>query len=158
MKLPSTLKRIEHRVFAGCKDLKVVRFPERLKYLGKFCFSQSGLESVDFPASLRTVSQGSFSQCKNLRSVKFAEGLEALGTDEYQSDGSMWSGAFQESALENVRLPSTLKKIEYRTFAGCENLKAIEFPDGLEYLGKDCFYESGLESINIPPALKTIEA
>ena len=40
----------------------------------------------------------------------------------------------------------------------CKNLKAIELPDGLEYLGNECFYNSGLESIRIPPALKTIEA
>ena len=158
VKLPSTLKRIEHRVFTGCKNLKVVRFPERLEYLGKFCFSQSGLESVDFPASLRTISQGSFSQCKNLRSAKFAEGPEALGTDERQRDGTMWSGAFQESALESVRLPSTLRKIAYRTFAGCRSLKAIELPDRLECIGKYCFSESGLESIKTPSALRTIDA
>ena len=87
---------------------------------------------MDFPASLRTVSQGSFSQCENLRSAKFAEGLEVLGTDKSQRGGSMWSGAFQESALESVRLPSTLKRIGYSAFAGCRNLKAIELPDGLE--------------------------
>ena len=39
----------------------------------------------------------------------------------------------------------------------CKNLKAIELPDGLEYLGNECFYNSGLESIRIPPTLKTIE-
>ena len=87
---------------------------------------------MDFPASLRTVSQGSFSQCENLRSAKFAEGLEVLGTDKSQRGGSMWSGAFQESALESVRFPSTLKRIEHSAFAECENLKIIELPDGLE--------------------------
>ena len=51
----------------------------------------------------------------------------------------MWSGAFQESALESVRLPSTLRRITYRTFTRCRNLKVIELPDGLEYLGKYCF-------------------
>ena len=94
---------------------------------------------MDFPASLRTISQGSFSECKNLRSARFAEGLEVLGTDKSQRGGSMWSGAFQESALESVRLPSTLKRIGYSAFTGCRNLKAIELPDGLEYLGEECF-------------------
>ena len=71
--------------------------------------------------------------------MRFAEGLEVLGTDESQRDGSMWSGAFQESALENVRLPSTLKRIEYGAFMGCESLKTAKLPDGLEYLGNECF-------------------
>lgn len=38
VKFPSTLKRIGNNAFAGCKNLRVVRFPERLEYLGKFCF------------------------------------------------------------------------------------------------------------------------
>ena len=136
---PSTLKRIEDCAFDDCEDLKTVRFPERLEYLGRFCFSNTGLKSVDFPASLRMVSQGSFSWCKSLKSVRFAEGLEVLGTDERQSDDTTWVGAFQKSVLESIRLPSTLKRMGHRTFMGCGNLKAIELPDRLEYLGKECF-------------------
>ena len=158
IRIPPALKTIETRTFYDCKNLSRVEFSEGLEHLGELCFWQTGLESVDFPASLRTISQGSFSECKNLKSARFAEGLEVLGTYESQRDIIMWNGAFQKSALESVILPSTLKRIAYRTFTGCKNLTAVELPDGLEYLGKDCFYESGLESINIPPALKTIEA
>ena len=57
-----------------------------------------------------------------------------------------------------MRLPSTLKRIGHSTFRACENLKAIELPNGLEYIGVNCFSESELESIKIPPAVKTIEA
>ena len=64
--LPSTLKRIEYCAFMGCKNLKAVRFPEGLEYLGVGCFYRTGLESVEFPASLRTISQASFSECESL--------------------------------------------------------------------------------------------
>ena len=128
---PSTLKRVEYCAFMGCENLKAVCLPEGLEYLGIGCFLGTGIENIEFPASLRIISQASFSWCKNLKSVKFAEGLEALGTDERRRDGSMWSGAFQESALESVILPSTLRRIAYRTFTRCRNLKAIELPDGL---------------------------
>ena len=33
----------------------------------------------------------------------------------------------------------------------------VELPDGLEYLGKECFEKSGLESIKTPSTLKVIE-
>ena len=125
------MKTIEARAFYGYKNLKHVAFSEGLERLGELCFSQSGLESVEFPASLRTVSKGSFSQCENLKSARFAEGLEVLGADWDANNKMTWYGAFQESALESVRLPSTLKKIAYRTFAGCKNLKTVELPDGL---------------------------
>ena len=42
-----------------------------------------------------------------------------LGVDEYRSDGSLYDGIFQESTLESVTFPSTLKKIEYRAFKDC---------------------------------------
>ena len=72
---------------------------------------------------------------KPLRSVVLNEGLEALGTDEYDEKGERYFGAFQESGLESVRFPSTLKRIEYRAFLDCKRLKFVSFPEGLEYIG-----------------------
>ena len=54
-------------------------------------------------------------------------------------------------------MPSTLKRIEYNTFYGCENLKSINLPERLEYIGKKCFQESALESVTLPLLLKVIE-
>ena len=68
-----------------------------------------------------------------------------MGTDQYPEDGRMWCGVFEESTLESVRLPTTLKRIEYSTFEDCKNLKSIEFPNKLEYIGKRCFKGSALE-------------
>lgn len=156
MRLPSTLKRIAHRAFMDCKALRTVSFPTGLEHLGKSCFSGAGLESVELPASLRTVSQAAFSLCRHLKSAKFAEGLEALGTEDYAQAGG-WYGAFEKSALENVELPSTLKRIEFATFSGCGDLKDILLPEGLEYIGKECFYKSGLKSVRLPLGLRRIE-
>lgn len=50
------------------------------------------------------------------------DGLEALGTNERTDDGYQSCGAFERSALEQVRLPSTLKRIEANTFCDCRRL------------------------------------
>ena len=71
--------------------------------------------------------------------MKFGEGLEVLGTDECQSNGRRYYGVFQGSAVEQVDLPRTLKRVEYSAFAGCKGLKLILLPENLEYLGKWCF-------------------
>ena len=71
--------------------------------------------------------------------MRFSEGLEGLGTDEYDDDGTLFYGVFEESALENVWLPSTLKRIEYSVFSDCRNLKNINLPETIEYIGKCCF-------------------
>ena len=66
VEFPSTLKRIEHSAFAGCKNLKAVCLPEGLEYLGIGCFLGTGIENIEFPASLRIISQASFSWCESL--------------------------------------------------------------------------------------------
>lgn len=110
---------------------------------------------MEFPASLRTIWQASFYSCKNLKTVKFNEGLEVLGTDEYFNDKSYY-GVFEESSVERVKLPSTLKRIEYGAFEYCTNLKSIWLPDALEYIGKESFLRSGFGKIMIPKTVKSI--
>ena len=110
-----------------------------------------------FPASLREISQGAFAACKCLRTVEFGEGLETLGTDQYPDTGEVWLGLFEGSTLENIKLPSTLKRIEDRVFKDCKSLKSVSLPERLEYVGKWCFSGSALVSINYPSALKTVE-
>lgn len=96
------------------------------------------------------ISQGVFCGCKHLRTIRFAEGLEVLGTDEYLDGGGTWCGVFQESALENVKLPFTLKRIEYNAFKNCKGLRHIWLPNSLEYVGKQCFFGSRLLNLQIP--------
>lgn len=79
---------------------------------------------MTFPDSLRTVAQGAFSGCRSLRKAVLNEGLEVLGTDE-QDDCKAQCGVFQESTLEDVRLPTTLRRIGLRTFADCRSLARI---------------------------------
>ena len=77
------------------------------------------------------------------------EGLETLGTDEYTPNGRPWYGVFQDSALVNVRLPSTLRRIEYYAFQNCRRLKGITLPEKLEHVGQYCFWGSGLRLIRV---------
>ena len=60
-----------------------------------------------------------------LKHVELNEGLETLGTDEYPGQNDYYSGVFESSAVEDVRLPATLKVIEYGAFAECASLKNI---------------------------------
>ena len=144
--LPSTLKRIEHGAFCFCKELKSISLPERLEFIGRNCFNQSGLEFIELPSSLRTILRSAFAECKRLKTVKFDEGLEVLGADDKEPQ----SGVFQESAVEDVRLPHTLKRIEHNVFNNCKNLRSITLPDFLEYIGNSCFWGSGLADVQIP--------
>ena len=58
--------------------------------------------------------------------------------------------------MEEVVLPSTLRRIEYSAFLRCANLKHIRLPEELEKIGKYCFAESGIEEIAIPTSVTEI--
>ena len=144
IELPSTLKIIEVSTFSGCKNLKSVEFSEGLERIELGAFRESGLERVTLPRSLRVLAQAAFAKCENLKTVVLNEGLEALGTDEYSASGGMRHGVFGYSAVQDIHLPSTLKRIEYSTFEGCKDLRELALPDGLEFIGKRCFCNCGI--------------
>ena len=59
--------------------------------------------------------------------------------------------------LEEIILPSTLKKIDANAFWGCGNLKSIELPEGVEYVGDFAFDQCWeLKEITLPSTLKEI--
>ena len=148
----SLLRAIGIEAFYGCCSLRAIDLPDGLEEIGIDAFRGSGLESVATPRSVERIHQGAFCECRNLRRAVLNEGLEVLGTDKYTGSGIPFCGVFQESAVEDVRLPSTLKRIEYYAFQNCKNLKKIVLPDKLEYVGQYCFWGSELQKVWIPKA------
>ena len=65
--------------------------------------------------------------------------------------------AFKCSTIKNIKLPSTLKRIESRIFEDCTNLKSLVIPNGVECIGEECFEHSGIEEITLPGTLKEID-
>lgn len=51
-----------------------------------------------------------------------------LGTNVLARDRKTEHGAFEDCALEQVALPTTLERIQFRAFAGCGRLVAITLP------------------------------
>ena len=143
----SVLKTIGEDAFRWCTNLTKITFPEGLEKIELDAFAGSGLENVELPASLRMVSQCTFRACKSLKVVRFNEGLEVLGTDEYADGRGSLLGVFEDSSIESVKLPTTLKRIECNVFKNCKNLKNIKLPDSLEYIGTQCFFGSGLTKV-----------
>ena len=58
-----------------------------------------------------------------------------LGKDEYPN-GKELCGVFENSAIEDIKLPTTLKRIEYSAFKNCKCLKRVYLPEKLEYIGR----------------------
>ena len=88
--------------------------------------------------------------------MQLNEGLEKLGAKETVNGREYEGSVFEWSGVQHIRIPSTLKRLEPETFWLCKNLKSVEIPNGVEYIGKDCFKSSGVEKITLPGTLKEI--
>ena len=98
--LPHTLRKIEYNTFKGCTRLKSIELPERLEYIGKYCFKGSALEGVCLPPLLKTINEYTFCKCEKLRHVTFASEGELAEIGEY---------CFKESGLEEITLPQGVR-------------------------------------------------
>ena len=65
----------------------------------------------------------------------------------------------QNSKIEKVVFPDSVKYIWNRAFADCSNLKEVAFSDELEFIGIEAFENcTSLKEINLPKNLKQIES
>lgn len=58
--------------------------------------------------------------------------------------------------IEEFKCPSNIESIDSSAFSGCENLRKVDFNEGLEVIDSDAFYGSGLVEINLPSSLTQI--
>ena len=84
---------------------------------------------------------------KQLRSALLNEGLERLGPKE-TSNGREYEGrVFVYSVIESIGFSSAVKRIGEETLYYCEKLKLVEVPNGVECIGKGCFWRSGVRRL-----------
>ena len=115
-----------------------------------------GVTHVEIPSGVTTVGAppgkrlgGVFEGRTELESVIIPEGVETIENRTF----------CRCDHLQQIRLPSTLKRIGNDAFHGCKALKEIIIPDGVEALGVGAF--AGCESltqVRLPAALKIVSS
>ncbi len=69
---------------------------------------------------------------------------------------SIGEKAFMNAPISEVVLPKSLKAILGKAFQGCSNIKHIDLPDTIEYLGSYCFADSGIVDLVLPSSLTEV--
>ena len=131
--IPSSVTIMEDHAFCLCGDLKGVTFQDgsRLQKIDACCFEESGLEEFVTPLGLKEIGVRALASCKNLKRVVLNEGPAKLEDycNHYIGD---YFGTFQNSGIEEITLPSTLKWMNKYTFSSCSNLRTIYVKDGCQ--------------------------
>lgn len=96
-----------------------------------------------------SLDEADFAYIKNLPSLKSIDLFKAECTEK-DSDGNLILDFQDNTVLEKIVLPKTLKGIGSSAFAGCVNLKDIELPPSITYLGTNAFQNCS----SLPKTLK----
>lgn len=139
---------IGDHAFKNCSKLKTIEnIPSTLKDIEKWCFEESGLESIDLSNTNVTIMQdGVFFNNHSLTSVKLPKGLK-----------NFWDHAFCGcKALNNIVMPSTVEGIYNNVFEGCESLSNVTFNDSYTILGHHVFKNCPLTAVTFPKTLTSI--
>lgn len=168
--LPTSLKYIGEKAFAGARSLQEITIPEGVIEIGAYAFSGcNSLLSAILPASLQSMKEGVFSECGMLERVTLASGLTEIPDETFLhctalTEISLPTGvtkigrsAFQGcESLSNVTLPNGVTELGAYVFCGCDSLTQITLPAGIKEIPSYAFADSGLVSVVLPEGLMLI--
>ena len=139
--LGSNVQVLEDLVFFDDEKLKTVNIPSSLLYVGKSCFSHTGLTSVSFPMDVCVIDQNAFNECTALQSAVLPSKLDNI-------NDLVFYGC---SSLKSITIPNTVCAIHMGAFRGCSALKNLNIPasvQGIEAYAVgydiDCNYKTGV--------------
>lgn len=144
--LPNNIRYIPQRFFINMKNLKYIKLPESLEYIGDFAFRNTSLQKVVFPTSLKGIGYGVFAE-SNIEDADLSHtNLTYLG-----------GNAFDDcDKLKNVILPDSLEILKEHVFSYTSALTHIKLSNNLKTIDTSCFYNSSIENIDLPASLKIL--
>lgn len=144
---------IEDSAFCNCSNLKQINLPSKLKSMGARVFKHAGIRSITIPKTLEKAGgyyNGALAGAKSLKEVIIEEGMTEV-PDELVYD------EFGDNGIQKIQIPSTVKRIGYRAFSGCKNLKEIMLSDNIRVIDSDAFYNcNSLKQIKLPSKLESM--
>lgn len=151
--------------------LKELHIPNTVNEICDEAFTKNQyLESVYIPNSLKTMGDYAFQNCSSLNYLEFEDGFSIdrlyftfqdcvnLKTAIFPSDSKvdLFYGTFRNTGLTHCELPDYVDKIQY-IFQETKDLKTVDLPKYLNFMGSSNFTNSGIESIIIPDNIKKIQ-
>ncbi len=107
--LPNELETIGKNAFRDCAVLEALVFPETLTSIGENAFYKCrALKEMVIPNSVTSMGQDTFIYCSNLEKVTLSKSMEIVRT-----------GTFKETALRELRVPSSIRTFSDGAFSGC---------------------------------------
>lgn len=177
-----SVKIIGDRAFNECVSLADIQLPESLTEIGRYAFwNCQSIENIYISANVNSIGYSAFTYCKNLVEIDVNEEnpyfhsvngvlynkncTELISWPEANvnfvlEEGLTHIGAaafYENTNIENIKLPSTVTHIGEYAFHQCGNLKTMEFSSSLKEIGAWAFRGCILlENVQFPYGLEKI--
>ncbi|WP_244833621.1 leucine-rich repeat domain-containing protein [Clostridium sp. BJN0001] len=129
--------------------------------IGKYGFENSNFSTLILPEKLRIIKSQAFFWNIYLEELIIPDTVEVIENEVFfKSVYRSYNYTYIEvPALRKIIFGenSKLKYIGERAFLGNLNLKEIEFPKEVKFIGNKCFFGTGISNISIPENVETIE-
>lgn len=169
--LPDTIMEIKDSAFRNCPHLVEISLGNSLRKIGDLAFEYcEWLRALDLPES---VIQVGYHAIKDTRILELHRGVIYLGHVLYGYNGwlpehsyievregttviadSAFNRKFEDphdwKNLEGVVLPDGLKRIGEGAFYKCWNLKFVNLPKSLEFIGGSAFSCTHVQEVTVP--------
>ena len=120
--IPEGVVHIMPKAFAGCRNLKEIRFPQSLINISERAFCEcNGIEKIVIPEWIKHIEKRAFAYCKSLRKVFLARGT-------YVAWGAFENGVeviFTDDKTEMIDLPQEPLKIKMSNVENSTEIKSI---------------------------------
>ena len=147
--------------------MQTIDIPNSVTSIGEGAFGRcTNLQSATIGNGLSTIPYGCFYQCSKLTAITLGEKVENIGDIAFSTSGltsidltgveTLGIGAFENSKLVNITIPSTITTISDDCFSRCSNLNVVTITSGVTTIGIRAFYYSNLNEITIPNSVTSI--
>jgi|GEM_PF-5721837 len=158
---------VADEAFKECRDITELVFFDGIKYIGDFAFCHTSVRDISIPDGVERIGDHAFANSPFLSSARFGKGLAKIGegifydtplwekdeliVDSYfiysrrpykklkiaQNITLLADGAFANSDIKTVVLPSSVKNLPDACFFGCKELISVK--GAVESIGDGAF-------------------
>ncbi|HFI0976663.1 TPA: leucine-rich repeat protein [Streptococcus suis] len=164
LELPDSLETIGNHAFGGINTLTSINIPKNLVVADQAFAGSRNLTHLRNNVEGIRIPDGML-ESTGIATFIVPEGITEIGkyalrdnktTDKDSAFGSSSSEPNKWVGLTNVILPSTLTKIDSRTFEST-SIKFIDIPNGVSEIGEGAFrFSPELETVKLPKELKKL--
>ena len=185
--VPDGIREIAGQGISHAQNLEKVIIPEGVQIIGENAFdSDENLKEVVIPKSVESIGTGITFLCPKFEKYTVDKDNKNYTVDSdilYSKDMKqliscpptkktftdkgnfvcpdtvevIGNAAFNGcEALEKVELPNSIRELGNQAFCDC-NIQSVNFPEGLERIGWECFQGNDIKAVEIPASVREIE-